>query len=434
MAWTAYLFGLGEPDWVLNVFALQNVICWLLLAVLLWRWFPPTDLDRTFRWFGVLFSAGMLFSVCSALVDSPSVLLLALALKWWEEGRRWRATAVLACGGLAKETNLLGAAMLAPAAWRAWPEWLVSIGRALLVALPLLLWYALLQWRFQDTGTLAGQRNFSLPLVEFGDRWLTLLRALGDGSLSLKLLCLGIATHLSITVQAAFLLWRWRWSEAAWRLTVPFAVLALVLGSAVWEGFPGAASRVLLPLLFGFNLLVPTGRRWLPLLVLGNLTLWIMPATLPPPPLETNAVVRMDWPEGTSVSRDAELTLEFPRPWYAVEQQGGRRWRWSEADAPIVVHNPLTVPLELEIRGRWAADSPRVAAVMQGDTVWWREDLGRSPRDWRVAGVVVPPGTSELRLVSDQPSSAGSAGDQRTLAILLLEFSVRARPVVEASP
>ena len=40
-SWTAYLLGLGRPAWILKVYAVQNIVAWLLLAWLLLRWFPP---------------------------------------------------------------------------------------------------------------------------------------------------------------------------------------------------------------------------------------------------------------------------------------------------------------------------------------------------------------------------------------------------------
>src|SRR5262249_35966942 len=46
-SWTAWAFGLGRPAWILEAYALQNVVCWLALAALLARWFPlrgPRDL------------------------------------------------------------------------------------------------------------------------------------------------------------------------------------------------------------------------------------------------------------------------------------------------------------------------------------------------------------------------------------------------------
>ena len=47
--WTAYLLGMGQPRLILQAYALQNVLCWLLLAWLLLRWFPPTSLGNLVR-------------------------------------------------------------------------------------------------------------------------------------------------------------------------------------------------------------------------------------------------------------------------------------------------------------------------------------------------------------------------------------------------
>jgi hypothetical protein len=44
----------------------------------------------------------------------------------------------------------------------------------------------------------------------------------------------------------------------------------IFLGQAVWEGHPGAATRVLMPMTFAFNLLLPSTRWFWLLWVLGN--------------------------------------------------------------------------------------------------------------------------------------------------------------------
>ena len=41
-SWTAWVLGLGRPAWILQAYALQNVLAWLLLGWLLCRWFPPS--------------------------------------------------------------------------------------------------------------------------------------------------------------------------------------------------------------------------------------------------------------------------------------------------------------------------------------------------------------------------------------------------------
>ncbi len=432
LPWMAYVFGLGQPNWVLNVFALQNLVCWFVLGLLMLRWFPPTDFDRAVRWLGIMLSIGVLFSVFAALVDAPSLLLLALGLRWIETGHPWRATAVLAVGGLAKETNLLGAAGLAPDQWKSARGWGMAMVRGLLVALPFVIWFAILRWRFGDTGgSLAGVRNFSLPFVAFGERWAELVKAVIDGSVAWKYLAGGLATHISVTVQAVFLLVWWRWSSAAWRLTVPFAVLAFVLGIAVWEGHPGASSRVLLPLLFGFNLLLPRGRKWWALLLLGNLTMFFGPTSLEPRTREIHTVLITNRSQLGDETPRREVSVSFPRPWHRAESDGNRQWRWSERDAAIVVENPYSHPVVVEIRGQWAAHTERLAQLKQADRVLWQENLTRESSDWRVTGVVLQPGENELWITSDQEPARSNPADSRLLSVRLLRFSVKGQVLLD---
>ena len=80
--WAAWLLGLGQPAWIIQAHALLNVLCWLGLAILLLHWFPPASAGDVLRWFGVMFSHGVCMSVRHSLVDAPSLLLLALAVRW----------------------------------------------------------------------------------------------------------------------------------------------------------------------------------------------------------------------------------------------------------------------------------------------------------------------------------------------------------------
>ena len=80
-----------------------------------------------------------------------------------------------------------------------------------------------------------------------------------------------LAAVLGLVVQAGFFLLRWRPEDRWWRVGATFAGLLLFLSTPVWEGYPGAATRVLLPMTLAFNLLVPAGGRWLPVLIAGNL-------------------------------------------------------------------------------------------------------------------------------------------------------------------
>ncbi len=427
LPWTAYLFGLGQPNWVLNVFALQNVVCWFLLGWVLLTWFPPTSIDRAVRWLGVMLSGGIWFSAFSSLVDGPSLLMLALALRWIDRGQTWRGTAILALSGLAKETNIMGAAALSPPNWKNWRGWGKAIFQGLLVAVPLVAWFFFLRWRFIDSGSLAGARNFAAPFTDYFDRWASLVASGLSGEVPWKFLSSGLATHLSVTVQAAFLLLWWQWRKAAWRLAVPFAVLAFVLGQAVWEGYPGASSRVLLPLLLGFNLLVPVGRRWWLILLLGNATVFVGPTALEPRPGETYSVRIMNREMLPPETINAAITVEFPRPWYRAESNRKRQWRWSEDDADILITNPYSRPLQVEIRGAWSAQTDRTARVIQGGSLLWQQHIGLDPKDWRLAGIRLKPGLNRLRIESDTNNTEASPGDERRLAVCLLRFAIKGR-------
>ena len=73
-------------------------------------------------------------------------------------------------------------------------------------------------------------------------------------------------------MNALFLAWRVKWQSPWWRVGAAYAALLIVVGPSVWDGYPGAATRVLLPLTFAFNVLL-VGETWYwPLFLLGNLT------------------------------------------------------------------------------------------------------------------------------------------------------------------
>src|ERR1022692_2490463 len=41
--WTAYGLAFGDPAWAMHIYSVQNIVCWLLLAGVLLRWFPATS-------------------------------------------------------------------------------------------------------------------------------------------------------------------------------------------------------------------------------------------------------------------------------------------------------------------------------------------------------------------------------------------------------
>ncbi len=178
-SWIAYAFGLGQPAWILQVAALENVVYWLILAWLLWRWIPQTNPRAFVLWTGTLLAHGTLMSVRYALPDGLSALLIALAVFALERGRPLIAGALLGAAGLARETALLAAGMFAGLLRRP-RRWRTLIGAGALAALPLALWMDYLRSIYR-TSVLAGGDHITRPFLGLASEVRSIAAHLGDG-------------------------------------------------------------------------------------------------------------------------------------------------------------------------------------------------------------------------------------------------------------
>ena len=275
-SWTAFLLGLGQPQLILQAYAIQNVLYWVLLALLLCRWFPPRDLRSFCLWFGCMFSHGVIISVTAAVPDGPGMLLLALTVFAVERGRPRGAAGLVGLAGLAKDINLLWAVILVV------PDWMRRYGRrdflvwALLIAGPVSVWMLYLWVGSHELGGgFAGIRNFAAPLTGYMEQWSVTLSELQEGGWD-SFARFSLLALIAFTTQATVLLVLFDWQNPWWRVGMGSVMLMVVLGPAVWEGYPGAVTRVLLPMTFAFNVVLPRNRWFWPLFVLGNLV--VLPA------------------------------------------------------------------------------------------------------------------------------------------------------------
>ena len=266
-SWTAYAIGLGRPAWILEAYALQNVACWLLLAWLLTRWIPPVTARGLALWAACLLSHGALWSVRFALLDVPSLVLIACAVRAVEAGRPLLSAAIVGCAGLGRETNLLAAAaqpfppdrpasagsrrMLTLANYRGWMRLGVAI---VLAALPLLLWEDYLRSIYRST-IFAGTDTLSAPATALGARWMQALGGLRAAGI-FSAAWLPFALLSSLVVQAVYVVVRWEHKSPWWRVAVAYVALMLVLDRVLADPHTGAITRVLLPLTVGFNILL----------------------------------------------------------------------------------------------------------------------------------------------------------------------------------
>lgn len=280
-SWTAYAAGLGRPAWILEAYALQNVAAWLILAALLARWIPPTTPRGLAAWTACLFSHGLLWSARFSLLDGPSLVLTALAVKLSEDGHPLASAALVGVNGLGRETNVLGG--LAQPLPRTGRDWARLVGAAVIVVLPLLIWEDYLRSIYRSTIAAGAEGQMTIPgtgLAQTAAGVWNAIRAAGLFSPAGLELCI----VLPLVIQACFLASRPRFRDPWWRLALGYLLLMFLLDRVLWTPSTGAITRVMLPMTVGFNVLLfrerRPGRFW-PWFAGGNLhlipALWVMP-------------------------------------------------------------------------------------------------------------------------------------------------------------
>ena len=270
-SWTAWAMGLGRPAWILQAYAVQNVLAWLILAGTLIVWCPPRD-GRTFvLWGGALLSHGLLSSVRNAVPDGPSVLLIAFAVLAADRGRPWLSALISGISGLARETNLLAGVAAIRAAWRS-PETAGArrVARCVMASIlwivPLALWFDYLR-SIYGSEVLSGGHHITWPLSGLWWKLQVTTRAFTRSGLTPATVASG-ACVLAFLAQGVALVWctrAWQRSgtgSASWVLVAwAFLLLGLFAHRVVWDGTPGAITRVTLPLTVGVNMLLAAHGR-----------------------------------------------------------------------------------------------------------------------------------------------------------------------------
>jgi len=419
--WTAYILAGGNPVRALQIYSVQNIAAWFLLAFLLLRWFPPVSWGNWARWAGVLFSFGLIVSVRESLVEGPSLLLIAAGMALLECRRPWLAATVFGVSGLGRETNLLSAGTLVRRGHPA-SGWLKAGAQVLLVVLPLAVWVWTLRHWLGDAGSL-GVRNFALPLSAYLAKWGEIARA---GEAGLGWIASGSAFLLvAMTVQGIFFSLRPRWSDPWWRLGMAYALLMTVLGSAVWEGYPGAAARVLLPMNLAFNVLVPRGRAWWIVLLLGNLTVLVSPEALNPPGRESFVV---EGPRGLRIVPDSGRIVEavFDSNWFLPEKSRFAFWRWSQGSAGLLLRNPHPFPIRADLSFDLRSDDRRSVRLLRDGRVIWEGSLApHKSLPVEIANVRLAPGDTAWSFETGPPARSNNPDDPRLLGFSLRNLTLK---------
>jgi len=410
----AWILGAGQPAWIVHAYSLINVMAWLALALLLWRLLAVRDARSGFAWAGVMFSAGALSSVRLALTDLPALTLIAAALLAGERGRRRLATALLATSGLARETSLLAFAGMDTRPWIS----LRNLGRGLLVVAPLAAWLVYVRWQVGPAD--AGWANLAIPGWGLVEKWVEAVGALFTVD-NAPLVGTTLLATLGLTVQLAFIAQRPRFLDPWWRIGAAYTVLLLFLDTAVWEGFPGAATRVLLPLQLAFNVLAIRTRAAVVWLVLGNLSVFsgLIALRDVPYPADELATQRVD---------GVRAIVRFDDGWYGREHTRSHVWLWTGRGGKLSLETlpPITRKLRVEFGLR--SLSPRTVVLRQyGREVWRGESTPVHTR--RAAVIWLAAGQAELEFATDTPGDReGEAAGGRELAFALYDVTLALPP------
>lgn len=366
-SWLAWAIAGGAPELIAHTYAALNLGVWFVLGWLVWRLIGVADAKGWFAWAGFMFSAGALHSVRLALTDLPGVTLLAAAMWLAEKGRASAGLGALALAGLARETVLPAVVAWWRGPWGAARPWAVNALRAVAVAVPLALWLGYVRWKAGPADQ--GLGNFAWPLAGWIEKWPATVAAYAMAPGFAWLVTTTLLATIALTAQAAFFLRHREPADAWWRLGIVFVALMAMLGTAVWEGHPGAATRVLLPLGLAFAVFAARRRAAWPWIIAGNLSVLAGVLALWSPPRAVDEFAAGRSGGGSFVARLRD-------GWFPTETRGAQRWAWSGQRATVECDVWRASPGRVEISVVLRAFAPRPIEIKRDGAVLWRGEVG----------------------------------------------------------
>jgi hypothetical protein len=218
---------------------------------------------------------------------------------------------------------------------------------------------------------------------------------------------------LALVAQAAIVVRYRRPTERAWRMGALFAGFMLVLGPAVWEGDPGAALRVLLPLNLAANLIALNSRAPIGWLLACNLTVFAGLLTIQVgTPLDAREVA-------SARGGDVATVLQLGDGWYGWEHDARPSWGSTETPGHLTVRAwPASADVDLLLT--FALSSPKSSVVTitgSPNKTLWRGQLSEGSRVPIVLPITVSGGRLDVSLTMDAAQSLAPSGDRLGLAM-----------------
>jgi hypothetical protein len=243
----AYVGGWGNPWRILQVFAVLNLLFWLLLLFGMVHYLRPRTVREYLCLIAAVLTSGAMFSVARSLTDLPAATLAFYSAAFSGTA----ATAALALALLTKETYLLSLPRLLEPVDRDRRAIAVMTARLAVAVLPLAVWYMYTHLHF-------GFRKFDAPnlswpgagLVDYlGRAW----RHWYPNRIFSPRLSQELLAPLSLLVQIGYLLWRRDYKSPYWRMGIGFALGFLLLSPDVFID-QYSFTRDVIPLTLAFNI------------------------------------------------------------------------------------------------------------------------------------------------------------------------------------
>ena len=392
----AWLLAGGDPARIATLYSGLNVFVWLALAGLLWRVLEVKDARSWMAWAGVMFSAGALHAVRLALTDLLAATLFTSAIWLGERGRQGGALGSLAAAGLARETALAGVVGLWRGPWTSSRAWAANIARGAVVVVPLAIWILYIRWKVGPADQ--GFGNFTWPVVGWLEKWSDTFADYARHPDFRWLITTTLLALIAVTAQAAYLLRRWRTDDPWWRVGVSGVAMMALLGTSVWEGHPGAATRVLLPMGIAFAVYAIRQRAGTGWLVLGGLTVFSGVLALWRVPEDPTELAAGRFAQGAYVVR-------LDTGWHGAERSRRAVWAWSSREGTLAIETAPRTTAPLKVRLRVRSIAPRELQIAAGENILWRGSVG--PRlEWiEFSATPQRAGALAIELRSEQPAA-----------------------------
>ncbi len=420
-----FAIGGGDPQAALNVYCVQNIFFWLGTSVLLLRWLPPYSLQNTFRYVAILYTSGLVSSITNALLDGPALLLVILALFLYDCKAKIASNIALGLAGLGKETSVFAAIHNGIPSLTKPLEIAKTIGYLSIVAAPVFVWLAYLgtinpPGASQSLGT----SNFNWP----GFGWWNAVHSLFEkanetGWNANRLTTAGFL--IAMPIQAISMILIFDFKNAWWRVGMVFAIFTIILGDQVWVGLVGSAARVVLPLTVAFNLIAPRKKRWLPILLAGNLLtlagIYQLDRVNPP---ASQLLISSDYSGSIDLGSDGYPSMQWTDGWFPQERLGNDHWRWSSGKSTITINSTAQRPAVAIISFKTRSIAERSVDILANGKTIATFDSPLDPTPVLYIEIPIRRGSNIIEFRSDTPPSR-IPSDPRDLAFMIFNPTIR---------